>query len=65
MNIHFYHVKNDYLAIHKKEAVLDMTRKKVILVDHNDKDQAVDGIEDAETQERNHAHHGLHPRSGE
>ena len=40
--------KGVYQGMISRRNLMDMTRKKVILVDHNDKDQAVDGIEDAE-----------------
>ena len=40
--------KGVFQGMISRRNLMDMTRKKVILVDHNDKDQAVDGIEDAE-----------------
>ena len=43
--------ENKYLGLLSKRSLLDMTPKAVILVDHNEKNQAVDGIEDAEILE--------------
>lgn len=40
--------KNNCLGILRLSDVNDKTPKKVILVDHNEKDQSVDGLEDAE-----------------
>lgn len=40
--------KGIFRGMISRRNLMDMTRKKVILVDHNDRDQAVDGIEDAE-----------------
>ena len=40
-----------YIGQISKRSFLDMDKKKVILVDHNEKNQAVDGIEFAEIQE--------------
>ncbi len=42
---------NKYLGLLSKRSLLDMTPKAVILVDHNEKNQTVDGIEDAEILE--------------
>ncbi|MBR5467710.1 MAG: putative manganese-dependent inorganic diphosphatase [Firmicutes bacterium] len=40
-----------YLGLISKRSFLDMEKKKVVLVDHNEKNQAVDGIEYAEIME--------------
>lgn len=42
---------NRYLGMVSRHHLLSMKRKKVILVDHNEKKQAVDGIEEAELLE--------------
>ena len=42
---------NCYLGLLSKRSLLDMTPKALILVDHNEKSQAVDGIDDAEVLE--------------
>ena len=42
---------NHFLGMLSKRNLLDMTPKALILVDHNEKSQAVDGIEDAEILE--------------
>lgn len=41
----------EYCGMVSRRNLLNMRRKKVILVDHNEKTQAVDGIEDAELLE--------------
>ena len=41
----------EYLGIHFRRRLLNINRKKVILVDHNEINQAVDGIESAEVCE--------------
>ncbi len=43
--------ENHFLGMISKRNLLDMTPKAVILVDHNEKSQAVDGIDDAEILE--------------
>ncbi|MDD3267898.1 MAG: putative manganese-dependent inorganic diphosphatase [Syntrophomonadaceae bacterium] len=43
--------QNHFLGLISRYNLLDMKRKKVILVDHNEKKQAVDGIEEAEILE--------------
>ena len=43
--------KGAYMGMMSRRNLLGMERKKVILVDHNEKSQAVDGIEDAEILE--------------
>ncbi|MGN0169839.1 MAG: putative manganese-dependent inorganic diphosphatase [Lachnospiraceae bacterium] len=43
--------KDHFLGFLSKRNLLDMTPKALILVDHNEKSQAVDGIEDAEILE--------------
>ena len=43
--------ENNYLGLLSKRSLLDMTPKAVILVDHNEKSQAIDGIDDAEILE--------------
>lgn len=43
--------KNHCLGLLSKRNLLDMTPKALILVDHNEKSQAVDGIEEAEILE--------------
>ena len=43
--------ENNYLGLLSKRSLLDMTPKAIILVDHNEKSQAVDGIDDAEILE--------------
>lgn len=43
--------KGNYCGMISRRNLLNMERKKVILVDHNEKSQAVDGIEDAEILE--------------
>lgn len=43
--------ENRYLGLLSKRSLLDMTPKALILVDHNEKSQAVDGIDDAEILE--------------
>ncbi|NLZ80602.1 MAG: putative manganese-dependent inorganic diphosphatase [Clostridiales bacterium] len=40
--------KGNYVGLISRRNFLDMTKKKVILVDHNEKSQAVDGLENAE-----------------
>jgi manganese-dependent inorganic pyrophosphatase len=40
-----------YIGMISRRNLLDARRKKVILVDHNEKSQAVDGLEDAEIME--------------
>ncbi len=42
---------NHYLGMISRYNLLDMKRKKLILVDHNEKNQAVDGVEEAEILE--------------
>jgi manganese-dependent inorganic pyrophosphatase len=41
----------NYCGMISRRNLLDTRRKKVILVDHNEKSQAVDGLEDAEILE--------------
>ncbi|MGE4213895.1 MAG: putative manganese-dependent inorganic diphosphatase [Anaerotignaceae bacterium] len=43
--------KGEYIGQISKRSFLDMEKKKLILVDHNEKNQAVDGIEYAEILE--------------
>ncbi len=43
--------KGIYRGMISRRNLLNMERKQVIMVDHNEKDQAVDGIEDAEILE--------------
>lgn len=43
--------KGNYRGMISRRNLLNMERKQVILMDHNEKDQAVDGIEDAEILE--------------
>ena len=43
--------ENRYLGMISRYNLLQMKRKQVILVDHNEKKQAVDGIEEAEILE--------------
>jgi manganese-dependent inorganic pyrophosphatase len=43
--------KGNYRGMISRRNLLNMERKQVILVDHNEKEQAVDGIEDAEILE--------------
>lgn len=43
--------KGEYCGMISRRNLLNMKRKKIILVDHNEKGQAVDGIEDAEILE--------------
>jgi manganese-dependent inorganic pyrophosphatase len=43
--------KGNYRGMISRRNLLNMERKQIILVDHNEKDQAVDGIEDAEILE--------------
>lgn len=43
--------KGELLGMISRRNLLNMERKKIILVDHNEKSQAVDGIEDAEILE--------------
>lgn len=43
--------KGNYLGMISRRNLLNMKRKQIILVDHNEKSQAVDGIEDAEILE--------------
>ena len=43
--------KNNFLGMISRYNLLQMKRKQVILVDHNEKKQAVDGIEDTEILE--------------
>lgn len=43
--------KNHYLGLISKRNLIDMTPKAMILVDHNEKSQAVNGIEEAEILE--------------
>ena len=43
--------KGNYRGMISRRNLLNMERKKIIMVDHNEKDQAVDGIEDAEILE--------------
>ena len=38
-------------GVHIQTSFLNVSKKKVILVDHNEKNQAVDGIEEAEIVE--------------
>lgn len=41
----------NYCGMLSRRSLIDMNRKKIILVDHNEKSQAVDGIEEAEIVE--------------
>lgn len=43
--------KGDYLGMISRRNLLNMERKQIVLVDHNERNQAVDGIEDAEILE--------------
>lgn len=43
--------KGNYRGMISRRNLLNMERKQVIMVDHNEKEQAVDGIEDAEILE--------------
>jgi manganese-dependent inorganic pyrophosphatase len=43
--------KGNYVGMMSRRNLLDLDRKKMILVDHNEKTQAVDGFEDAEILE--------------
>lgn len=43
--------KGNYVGLISRRRLLDVSKKQVILVDHNEKSQAVDGIEDAEVLE--------------
>lgn len=43
--------KGEYCGMISRRNLLNMRRKQVILVDHNEKNQAVDGVEDAEILE--------------
>lgn len=43
--------KNRFLGMISRYNLLEMKRKKIILVDHNEKSQAVDGIDEAEIME--------------
>lgn len=43
--------KDEYIGQISKRSFLDMEKKKIILVDHNEKNQAVDGIQYAEILE--------------
>lgn len=41
----------NYYGMLSRRSLIDMDKKKIIMVDHNEKSQAVDGIEDAEILE--------------
>ncbi len=43
--------KGNYVGMISRRNFLDMTKKKIILVDHNEKSQAVDGLDNAEIVE--------------
>lgn len=43
--------KGDYVGLISRRRLMDVRKKQVILVDHNEKSQAVDGIEEAEVLE--------------
>lgn len=43
--------KGDYIGMISRRNLLNMAKKRIILVDHNEKSQAVDGIENAEILE--------------
>ncbi len=43
--------REDYIGMISRRNLLNMAKKKIILVDHNEKSQAVDGIENAEILE--------------
>lgn len=43
--------KGEYAGMISRRNLLNMSRKKIIMVDHNEKNQAVDGIENAEILE--------------
>lgn len=42
---------NKYIGMLSRHNLIDMTKKQLILVDHNEKSQAIDGIDDAEILE--------------
>lgn len=44
-------VHGDYFGMISRRSLLDVQKKKIILVDHNEKSQAVDGLETAEIME--------------
>ncbi len=44
-------VHGDYFGMISRRSLLDVQKKKIILVDHNEKSQAVDGLETAEILE--------------
>lgn len=43
--------KGNYVGLISRRRLMDVSKKQVILVDHNEKSQAVDGMEDAEVLE--------------
>lgn len=43
--------EGNYCGMLSRRSLIDMNKKKVIMVDHNEKSQAVDGIDDAEILE--------------
>lgn len=43
--------KGNYVGLISRRRLMDVSKKEVILVDHNEKSQAVDGIEEAEVLE--------------
>ncbi len=43
--------KGSYIGLISRRRLLEVSKKQVILVDHNEKSQAVDGIEEAEVME--------------
>ena len=40
-----------FLGLVSRRRLLNVSKKQVILVDHNEKNQAVDGVEEADVQE--------------
>lgn len=43
--------RDEFVGLLSRHSLIDMVKKQLILVDHNEKNQAVDGIEDAEILE--------------
>lgn len=43
--------QGEFIGLLSRHSLIDMVKKQLILVDHNEKNQAVDGIEDAEILE--------------
>lgn len=46
-----FDVHGDYFGMISRRSLLDVQKKRIILVDHNEKSQAVDGLESAEITE--------------